>query len=478
MRVVFVYIDPMQGKGGKYYEGLASLSAMLEVHGHTTHLLHITDRIDVGSFVSRLNEMQGGVDLLAFSTTTNMFRHAADYANALRREATIFTLFGGIHPTLHPEEVISQPGIDALCRGEGEHPLRELCDKLDAAEDISRIPNLWVKADGETIRNDPRPLSADIDELPPPNRELFEYAGSQDQAMSRLSFMGSRGCPYRCTYCCNEALRALVPNPGSYIRYKSVGRLLDEMKRALEAHPEVEHLTLHDDILTLNRAWFAEFANRYPKEIGLPYICNSRFDIMDEDVCVQMRASGCMQVQLGLESGDEYVRNTKLGRRQDEAQILRVAEMCRRHGLEFFLYTMVGIPGETLGRALNTVKLTARMRPTGVQTTVFYPYPGTRLHDECVANGYLTGEELDSYFEEATVLRLDDFPQDEILFAFRNFERTVSLYERAFALRPPLRQAVERVLDHLWLHPRLYEGARPTFRAVKAVVRAGLGGGA
>ncbi len=477
MRVLFVYIDHMQGEGGKYHEGLASLAAVLRTNGHSTRLIHVTDRIDVERFVAEVEAGHGDADMLAFSTTTNTFRHAADYANGLRRVRDVFTVFGGVHPTLDPAEVIAQPGVDAVCLGEGEGPLLELCDGLGAGDDVTQIPSLWIERDGEVHRNPSRPLVVDLDELPPPDRALFDYPNSVDHRMGRISFMGSRGCPYRCSYCCNETLRSLVPNPKHYVRFKSVDRLLAEMKQALQDHPDVEHLTLHDDILTLNRAWFAEFTERYPREIGLPYICNSRFDLLNETICEQLRRSGCRQVQLGLESGDEAIRNTTLNRRMHEDQILRAGELCHRNGLGLFLYCMVGIPGETLRTALSTVKLAARLRPAGVQTTVFYPYQGTALHEQCRADGFLTGAEVDSYFEETSVLRLDGFTAEEIRFAYRNFERTVHLYTRIFALRPPLGRLTERCLDHLWMHPGLFETVRPTLRALKAAARMGLGRG-
>jgi len=467
MKVLFVYFDFMKGAEGKYHEGIASLSAVLKQHHHNTDLFHIAEHITSDRFIEIFEEKHLDADLLAFSTTTNAFPYAAEYADKLKKRHNVLTICGGIHPTLHPEYAIAAPGLDIICIGEGEFPLLELCNCIETGNDFSSIQNLWIKQDEKIIKNPVRPLIEDLDSLPPPDRALFDYENSTDQKMQRLTFMGSRGCPFQCTYCCNHALKKIHSNSRKYVRFKSVDKLLVEIKQALNTYNDVKTIMLHDDILTLNRRWFTEFAERYPKEIKVPYMCNSRFDLLNEEICEQLHLSGCIRLQMGLESGDSHIRNDVLKRNQDEDTILQISELCRQKDIEICVYTMIGIPGENVRRTLNTVKMTAKIKPVDIQTTIFYPYPKTHLYEICEEKGYLTDKKLDSYFEEETILKLPGFTERNILFACRNFKKTVGYYRQAYKFPPPGRFIFEKLLDFLWIHPRLFNIVEPAYHTLK-----------
>ena len=128
---------------------------------------------------------------------------------------------------------------------------------------------------------------------------------------------------------------------------------------------------------------------------------------------------------------------------------------------------MVGIPHENLARALNTVKLTAQIRPDSVQTSIYYPYPKTKLYEISYQQGYLTDKTLESYFESDTVLQLPDFTKKDIIFSCRNFNKTVEYYKRAFGISRPWRGVLEKILDFLWLHPRIFNTIEPIYHSLK-----------
>lgn len=341
----------------------------------------------------------------------------------------------------------------------------------EAGEDITDIQNLWVKKDGKIFRNPVRPLIADLDSLPMPYRRIFDFESPADRRLKRLVFMGSRGCPFNFAYCCNHALKKAGPDSGPYVRFKSVGRLISEIKFSLAQYDNIEHIIFHDDILNLRRGWFAEFASRYKEEIDFPYVCNSRFDLLDESAVKLLRESGCMQLNLGLESGDDYIRRKVLNRNQSEEQIIEAGNLCRAKVIKLYVFTMVGIPHEDKRKALNTVKLTAKLRPDIVQTFIYYPYAQTALYEECREKGYLTQGRLDSYFEADTVLNLPDFSKDDILFAYKNFKVFVSYYVTVQKLGGPLGGVPAKIIDFMWLHRRIYLLLEPVYRSLKKLYK-------
>ena len=178
-----------------------------------------------------------------------------------------------------------------------------------------------------------------------------------------------------------------------------------------------------------------------------------------------------MQLNLGLESGYNFIRKEVLNRNQSEEQIIKAGNPCREKGIKLYIFTMVGIPHEDLRRVLNTVKLTAKLRPDIVQTSIYYPYAQTALYDECREKGYLTQRRLDSYFEADTVLNLPDFSKDEILFAYKNFKVFVSYYATAQKLGWPLGSVLAKVIDFMWLHRRIYQLLEPVYRSLKKLYK-------
>jgi len=188
MKVTFVYPDLSLASRGKFYHGVAFLSAVLREAGHQTSLIHISKPLVDEEFISTVSSESP--DLIAFSTTTNMFRTARRYARLVKKNFQLPIICGGIHPTIVPEEVINCPEIDMVCLGEGEFALLELCNKMNGNEEIYSIQNIWVKEYGKIHRNPVRPLIQDLDELPFPDRTIYDYASLEDAKLMESVYEG------------------------------------------------------------------------------------------------------------------------------------------------------------------------------------------------------------------------------------------------------------------------------------------------
>ena len=156
----------------------------------------------------------------------------------IRERVDAFSAFGGPHATFFPE-MIAEQGVDGVCRGEGEEALLDLVGAMERGEPVTPIPNWWIKADGHTHRNPLRPLIADLDQLPPPDRKLV-YERDRYTGRSRLKhFITGRGCPYNCAYCYNQAWSALYGGKGRLVRGRSVESVVVEL-RWMKAHYPLE----------------------------------------------------------------------------------------------------------------------------------------------------------------------------------------------------------------------------------------------
>ena len=453
MRVLLVYPDVRGAlrlrRKGYFYAGIASISAVLKRAGHSVKFMHLLRMPSEQDFLREVAPFSP--QIVCFSSTTNQFpvvRQCAEWLK--RRMPDVLTVCGGVHPTLNPEDAIAAPGIDILCRGEGEDVMIALCRRMEEGRPPDDLRGLWVRRrDGTIVRNPPAEVIADLDSLPYPDREIFPAENLNDP--SRLVVMASRGCPYNCAYCCNQALRELYGARKEYMRFRSVDHVLGEIEQALRHYGIITRIAFDDDILPLRKEWFRRFAQEYRRRVGMPFLCNLRANLVDDETVELLREAGCQEVALGVESGSERVLNEVLCRHLSKEQIASAFERLVRCGIRVHSYNMVGIPTETLGECLETVKFNARVksdwRAAELRVTIFYPYYGTSLYDLCVQKGWITDRQVLNYADDS-ILAMDSMSRGEIRFFARYFRLLTMLYSRIFSLKRGGRTG-ERLLDSL-----------------------------
>ena len=107
------------------------------------------------------------------------------------------------------------------------------------------------------------------------------------------------------------------------------------------------------------------------------------------EIAKALKESGCIYVDMGLESGDEYMRNEILKRNMMDDEIIKAANCFHEVGLDFTTLNMVGFPGETPEQMLKTIKLNQKIKPTAALMTTFFPFPKTDLAERSVKEGYI-----------------------------------------------------------------------------------------
>jgi len=430
MKMLFIYPDLVPHVvdwPGYYHNGIGVMSAVLKQAGHGSSLLHIVQPMSWHDFINRVREEAPA--LIGFSATSHMFPVVKELVSWLQdAKLRIPVMCGGIHPTIAPDDAIGVDGIDIICRGEGEGPLLELCQRLENKSDICGIQNLWIKKDdGTVIKNPLRPIVNDLDIFPFSDRAAFNYSSLYSEREGRGSFMASRGCPHNCTYCCNQLIRSIYGSEGKAIRFRSVDNVIAEIKQVLNEYPFIKSLVFDDDILFLNRKWSEEFADKYSREIKLPFMCNARADVTDQSLVDRLKKAGCYYVRFGLESGNEEIRYNVLDRRMKNEQIKKAFSMCKEAGFTTFSYNIVGFPHETPSSILDTIKLNAAIDVDVTHVTIFQPYPGTKLYDLCREMNLIESKDLAQDFCSPSVLQLTTVSPSQVLM-FRNYFRVFMKY--------------------------------------------------
>ena len=468
MKVLFVYpdISGVERYGArKFYHGLGYLSAVLKQGGHRTSLIYLQRELSRDEFLAEVDARDP--DLVGFSSTTHQHPYVERCAGWLKeRYPELLIVSGGIHPTLAPEQVIANDAIDIACVGEGEYTLLELASRLEAGGDYADVSGLWVRCDGEIIHNPLRPLVQDLDELPFADRELFDYEEMLRENDGWVDMMGGRGCPYDCSYCCNPGLRKRYRGLGKYVRFRRVSHVMAEI-RAIAERYEIKTINFQDDTFTVDRDWTLEFCHSYASQYDYPFWINTRVERIDGEVVRALAEAGCKGVRIGIESGNERLRNEILKRRMSNEEIIRAFRLLRKHGLETYSCNMLGLPGETLEMIRETVELNRQLEPTEFQFSVFYPYPMTELYDKTVGAGMLRpGETLSSYYEGRSILNLPTLTPEELEQGYEGF--TVLKRELTLKRRSPWKYRLYKVLS-LFTGGEL-ERARALVRRVKRVI--------
>ena len=379
MHICFVFDDNIlehQPLGATY------ISSVLKQHGHTVSSINIDDpRVNYIDAVRELDPQ-----MLAYSAATSPYPRFHEANAELKREfPNIFTLVGGPHPSYFPQVIEQTEDIDAICIGEGEYPTLELAEALDAGKDHTGIENLHVRVGSEIKKNPNRRFLAkdDLSSMPFPDRDLMKPYQIWHSPSGFL--MAGRGCPYDCTFCFNHVSRNL--QEGKWTRQRTVESVVEECKW-LRDNYGVVYIAYQDDTFILNRRWLREFAPVYAREVGLPFICNIRADLTDDELGDLLAEAGCIRVAMGIESGDDEIRKTILAKNMSSEQIIRACDILNDRSIRVVGQNMVGVPGETVDTALSTIALNIRCDVHINTFSFFAPFPGTKLGEMATERGF------------------------------------------------------------------------------------------
>ena len=468
LKILFIYPDFLESTKnkrnipGNYNEGLASLSAVLKEGGHDVSLYHLTYMPDKDEFISAVKKYDP--DMIGISIRTSALSFSTVMAGWLDEEMPeIFVMAGMYHASLAPDEVIALPGIDAVCIGEGEYVCLDFVDYFSEHGRLDlNAESFWVKdLDGSVHKNPVRPYVTDLDKLPFPDIDLFDYCNLRSNVQQNTAeVIVSRGCIYSCTYCANAQLRNIYPDKAHYARFRSPENAIELLERVLEKDPGIECFSFNDAILNVYEDWFYAFANLYKQRIKKKYVCNLRFDLLDEKMIKELADSGCYLVTIGLENGNEDFRVKYLQRSMKNDHIVNVSHMLKNAGIIVNSYNIIGLPYETLPLSLETVKLNARMHTDSIVISFFYPYPTTKLRQIAEDAGFLDPRVSPN---DPVQLRMPGYLKSDMFYIRYSFLRLMRKYRKLYQTcsGEELEQAVGK-LDSIILgksHPRRLIGA-------------------
>jgi anaerobic magnesium-protoporphyrin IX monomethyl ester cyclase len=454
-------------------QGIMSMSAVLKQAGHDVALT-VADKEDPVAFA--LDYLP---DILGYSVMTGSqrgnfdlnqrIRAAVNPARAASGRPPAFSAFGGPHPTFFPE-MITEPGVDGVCIGEGEGAMLDLAEALAGRNGGFRtdIPNWWFNLEGEIVKNPVRPLISDLSTLPRPDRNLIYDKYPELASSSIKHFMSSRGCPYNCSYCFNHAYYELYR--GARRGYqRAVDDVIAEVNE-VRAHWPLKQAIFIDDLFIVHDDWLEEFAEKWSSQVGVQFFCNVRANMLVKDPrkVELLKRAGCHTVSMGIETASDRIRVELLKRRMTQDDIVQAGHMVRAAGMHITSTNILGLPTSTLEDDLETMRLNARARISYAFAFLFQPYPGTELGQFAQDNDLMVGT-----FDDIGEVAWD---HSILVFEDEDDKRQREHLQRLFAigvewpwLEPVIRKLVKlphnRFVDgsFWWLH-KLHKGLAIYYR--------------
>jgi len=359
--------------------GIAYLAAFLEKEGHN---VRVYDELPhAKTFKSQLEEFKP--DVVAVSCMTATFGRAESLAKETKEyNSQIPVVFGGIHPTSAPQETLANEFVDFITIGEGELTFAELLRKIESGEkDFSGILGLAYKKDGQVQINPRRELIKDLDSIPFPARHLFDmkyYAQRwnwpRGHWLKTANLMSSRGCPYSCTYCASKVMFGMT------FRAQSVKRTVDEVEHLVKDYG-FECMAFSDDTFAIDKKRAIEIAREMKRRIpNILFRVQLRANTCDEDLIIELKKAGCIQVDIGVESGSEKVLKI-IDKKVTIEQIKNAFAVVKKYGIGSSATFIIGIPGETQEDINMSEALAKEIDSDYTQFFILTPYPGTPIYN-------------------------------------------------------------------------------------------------
>jgi radical SAM superfamily enzyme YgiQ (UPF0313 family) len=289
----------------------------------------------------------------------------------------------GSDATDHPEMFLRN-GVEYVLRGEAEQTLVELCSALISKKQVGDLDGLVRLNRRGQVTYSTQKLSKNPawDTLPQPPRNLTDFASYEEawkaaHGYFSVNMVASRGCPYQCNWCAK-------PISGNKFHLRSADVVAEEMQQ-LKFGAGAEHIWFGDDVFALNHRWMTEFATEVKaRNAVLPFKIQSRADLMTESTVAALKAAGCVEVWMGVESGSQKILDAmNKGLRLSSVSVAR--ERLRKAGIRACYFLQFGYPGEKWPELQETISFVRRTRPDDIGISFSYPLPGTVFYEQVKA---------------------------------------------------------------------------------------------
>lgn len=334
---------------------------------------------------------------------------------------------GGSHAEVMPERMLRNSAIDAVVRGDGEEPMRQIVEGCD----FSEIDGLSFRQGRVIQHNKPSKVNVDLDKYPFPAYHLVNFKNyfpgtATYRNLPAINMLATRGCPGACVFC-NSAFTTL--------RTRDPYKVAEQIRHLRENYG-IRQVQFYDDTFTVMKKFVLEFCERMTEmDLGVTWNAYIRGDCFSDQMASVMKKAGCHQVILGVETGNAKIAK-RMGKPITQERYIEAVKIAHRHGLEVRGSFIIGHMDETWETMEDTLNFALELDCDLFQLSINTPYPGTQLYSEAMERGMLIHQDWYKYGQGQVLIDQPQLPIEDIY----RFER---LAFRRFYLRP---KAIYRLL--------------------------------
>ncbi|MFQ6082632.1 MAG: B12-binding domain-containing radical SAM protein [Candidatus Aminicenantia bacterium] len=340
--------------------------------------------------------------------TTSPLNLAKKASIEIKKKFNIPIVWGGIHSTIFPEQTLMNNFIDIIVIGEGEETIVELTNLLSKKvlhpKDLADIQGIGLKNKGRIIINELRPFIKNLDTYSPAwhlldiekyiytKQHFYTQIGSKISGEKIAAIITSRGCPWRCGYCYNQAV-----NKRNF-RAQSVQKVIKEVQYLKKF--DVSALIFEDDNFFASKNRALEII----RNINTSWSCSIRADYIakwGDSFVKELSENGCFELRIGAESGSQRILDL-MKKDITVEQIKKAVELCSQYKIRTLLNFMVGIPGESWSDVCKTLDFIDELEKIGKYVTIssvaiYAPWPGAFLSELAIKKGFRPPTSLEGW---------------------------------------------------------------------------------
>lgn len=352
--------------------GLLYIATVLDQNGYKVKLVDLAvEDYTKDEMVHLLKETNP--NLIGISTYTESW-YAQKLLTKLAKNMlpSVKIFCGGAFATFCYETILKESDADFVIKGEGEFPVLKLCDYItkDKQMYLKDIPGIVIKdRNGKIIINNDCERIPNLDVLDIPDRKFLKL----DKYTIPFTICTSRGCPGECIFCSSKSFW------GKKVTIRSASDIFKEVMYLFEKYGTTKFY-ITDDTFTASYKRVVEFCELL-KETGIQFLwgCESRADIINEDLIKLLSENGCNVIQFGMESADNYILK-KLKKHVTIEQIENAVMLTNKYGIKTIISFIIGHAFDTIESVEKTLHFAEYIQTNyrvNVYGAVNTPFPGT-----------------------------------------------------------------------------------------------------
>jgi anaerobic magnesium-protoporphyrin IX monomethyl ester cyclase len=326
------------------------------------------------------------------ASTMNMTGAGAILRDLEELAPQVKTLLAGLHPSALPERTMREETVDFVCQGEGIYTFPALLDALKAGHDTFSIPGLWFRKDGAIISNPRPPLVQNLDELPMPAWDLLpmeRYRAHNWHCFDEIDhrqpygvIYTSLGCPFRCSFCC---INALFGKPG--IRYRSPHVVIEEIDYLVRNYG-IKNIKFLDEMFAMKESHVGALCDLIiERGYDLNIWAYARVNTVNSKMLRKMKQAGINWLAYGFESANKKVLKD-VSKGFPVEMVDSVVQMTKDNGIYICGNFMFGLPEDDLESMSLTLEKTMEINSEWVNFQATMAYPGSKLYDLALAEDW------------------------------------------------------------------------------------------